>query len=200
MTLYLLPEATGSPEARRRVARRIEALTDDEMRRVTGFARSVCRARRKILREDGEDLSQEAILRTLDGRRSCGSNVDITIHLKGAIRSIAHQKFEQEKMTLEAVDSLARDAITADIPDTGKERAREIVRKATALLSGDNAALQVLDSMLSGQRPEETRRILGMDNRSYNAARQRIRRRVVSAAESARPMCRHRTFSGRQAS
>jgi hypothetical protein len=152
---------------------------------------------RTVYSKEADDLRQEAVIRTLDGRRNWSPHVDFETHLKGAMRSIAHEWMEVSNNALKAANHRHNGDIAADRRDPSREQAYSIIRRTILQLQGDSEALSVLDAMLDGKRPMDIRRLLAMDSKVYNAARRRVRRCAQKASAATMMACRHDNFSRR---
>jgi DNA-directed RNA polymerase specialized sigma24 family protein len=156
-----------------------EALTKEQLSSLYRYAqfkavglRGYCSA------NDPMDFLQEAMLRTLNGRRKWNpQKVDFFTHLKGCIRSIANELFKQERKYVPLTEELP-DRYDDEFRRWANERAEQVIHDLRTRLHGNSVALKVLRCMLEGHRPAETRRILGIQANVYNAARRHIIRRL----------------------
>lgn len=152
----------------------IEALSDSELRTVKGYAASRTFALRGVrYYADAEDLLHEAIVRTLEGTRKWKpQRVDMAKHLKGCVRSIAHQYDEEGRRRSEKPPD--------EMPSEDEEclYLREMVDTARLLLKPDAVAFEVFNLLLEGHAASAVRSILNIGGKTYNAARRRITRRL----------------------
>jgi DNA-directed RNA polymerase specialized sigma24 family protein len=116
------------------------------------------------------DLLDEAILRTLDGRRKWKpESVDFDTHLKGCVRSLANSHSKEA----------ARYAWTGTpVEPSCQEHHTDLLLfdKTRSRLKGDETASDVLDLLLQAYCPAEIRQILNIKSGVYHAARARISR------------------------
>ncbi len=101
---------------------------------------------------DADDLEQEAIQRTLDGKRKWDSAGSTTMfqHLLGAMSSIADEWYKEMKRYSEFSDVHAsQDTAHAQ---TMRRMALESVKRR---LKGDAVALAVFESVLKDEKPSE---------------------------------------------
>jgi DNA-directed RNA polymerase specialized sigma24 family protein len=139
---------------------------------------------------EGDDLSQEAIRRTLeDDRRKCPSDVPVPIYLDNAMRSIAdgerrkyvrerpggpgqHDEEEAEKALVDPPDPapLPSDIALARI-ELGK-----VVDGLEQMFADDPEAQAVIMGDFEGWSADEVKDLGKMDNKKYAAARRRVRR------------------------
>ena len=111
------------------------------------------------------DLLNEAVLRTLDGRRNWKRTVALHTHLEGAMKSIAsHVKSPPEW------DPLGPDPDQAESSDGVAELVQHFEEK------DDDDALLVLAEMAEGKTPAEVRVSLGLEQKRYEAIMKAIRR------------------------
>jgi DNA-directed RNA polymerase specialized sigma24 family protein len=116
------------------------------------------------------DLLNEALLRTLDGRRKWKpEKVDLDTHLKGCMRSIANGH------TKEAARYATENT---PVEPSFQEHRTDLLLfdKTRSWLKGDETASRVLDLLLDSYLPTEIRRILNLKTGVYNAARARVSR------------------------
>ena len=150
----------------------IEALGGNELRILKRHARTLT-LRGSCYYADSEDLLHEAIARTLDGRRKWRrQRVDLVMHLKGCMRSIA-----------DGYDAEARkrsdkppDHVTCGEEERFLRQA--MLRRVRVALKPDALALGVFNALLAGHTPREVRSLLNIKEEVYDAARKRISRRV----------------------
>ena len=139
---------------------------------------------------DGDDLFQEAVERTLAGRRLCPHDVDLMRFLAGVIRSVADA--ERKKRTREcaqhwgnAIDTIeATDATEVDANMVAEERRSEcksMVDAVFGLLDNDEEAQLLLMADFDGLSAAEIRDLNGLDKTALATVRRRIRRRIDRA-------------------
>ena len=173
MTQKYLTEIRGGSAFIAACTPAVEELCNDEdrLKKLKNYARflvnSVPGARQYA---EADDLLNEAILRTLDGRRRWKpEKADFDTHLKGCMRSLANCH------SREAARYAMRD--TAAEPSTPEHRTDLLLfDKTRARLKGDTTASKVLELLLASCLPAEIRRMLNVKPGVYNAARARVSR------------------------
>src|SRR5882762_4359705 len=160
-------------------------LTTAELLRLEHYARWRIRwLGRKALGRDERDLLQEAITATVTGKRVWKEDVDLCLHLLGAMRSISsswHEKKGDEYLESELAEPgqetpLDRAATTED-PERilrAKERLEEVKR----LFAQDAAASKIIKLLGFGHTAKEIQTQLGLSLREFGAATKRIRRKL----------------------
>lgn len=139
---------------------------------------------------EGNDLLQEAILRTLeeDGRK-CPSDVPVPIYLDNAMRSIAdgeRKKYVRERPA-GAVhsDEGPEEELLVDPPDAAPSPADtaiarielgEVLDALEQMFADDPEAQAVIMGDSEGWSADETKDLGNMDDKQYAAARKRVRR------------------------
>jgi DNA-directed RNA polymerase specialized sigma24 family protein len=167
--------AKKRPTAKRAgdIATAIDALTRREIDGLLfcGYFR-LRRAGGMVTASEAKDLLQEAILRTLDGRRTWKPGITFRKHLEECIRSIAHDTVKKAYKSTELLDVHSSEDNPEDAVNAKIETERLM-----ASLRDDAVALSVLESVLNGASPKEAQRALKMNARQYEAARKRISRK-----------------------
>ena len=162
----------------------LEALTESEVLRL--HKKADYRALGSGM--EGDDLLQEAILRTLeeDGRK-CPSDVPVAVYLDNAMRSIAdgeRMKYARERPTGAARSEYDEGPIAAaaDPATVRSNRAfdrvylGETVDFVQEIFKEDPQAQAVVMGDMEGWSAEEIKDLGGMDDQQYAAARKRVRR------------------------
>lgn len=137
---------------------------------------------------EGDDLFQEAILRTLeeDGRK-CPSDVPIPVYLDNAMRSIADGERAKYLRELPAGVGQPQDGPIAAALDpaplpSGAALARmelaEVLDSLQQSFKTDSQALAVIIGDLEGWSADEIKDMEGMDGKQYAAGRKRVRRAI----------------------
>lgn len=142
---------------------------------------------------DGDDLLQEAIMRTLEENgRKCPSDVSVPIYLDNAMRSIADG--ERKKYVRERPAGVAQsdDGQNQDPPvdppdpapspsDTVVARIElgEVLDELQQMFEDDPEAQAVIMGDLEGWSAEEVKDLGNMDDKHYAAARKRVRRALA---------------------
>lgn len=138
---------------------------------------------------EGDDLFQEAIVRTLDEDRKCPSDVPVHIYLDNAMRSIAdgeRQKYVREQPA-NAVQSGERpdEGLLVNQPDpapspceTALARVElgEVLNGLARMFADDPQAQAVIIGDLEGWSAGDVKYLGKMDDKQYAAARKRVRR------------------------
>jgi DNA-directed RNA polymerase specialized sigma24 family protein len=167
----------------------LDALTDDDHRRLTAIVRHF--VRRTDMTED--DLRQEAFLRVLSNR-TCKAGVGIVDFLAGTIRSIASEtprarKRAREGAGLELVYVPAygegnipdpQDQITPSAEDQALARTMytKEIERAGRLVAGDYELELLVEALADGHRGKELEDVLGTDTKGLAAARKRWLRKL----------------------
>ena len=181
------------------VDRAIEALTSSDLVRLQRFADFRVRGLGRAARgRTGEDLLQQALLRTLIGAeatpkgRHWNKDVDFVQHLKRAIESISScwkRQFNETEAYLisefpihdaeggehSVLDNVASGHAPADerlIEKDGEDR-------VLARFKDDPEATQVLQGLLDGLKKIEIMTRYGLDEKKYTAAAKRIRVKLL---------------------
>lgn len=151
----------------------VEELCNDEcrLRKLKNYARFLVLSVPGVRQyAEANDLLNEAILRTLDGRRKWKpKKADFDTYLKGCMRSLANRhskeaaRYAEEKTPVE--------------PSSPEHQTDLLIfDKARSRLKGDKTASEVLDLLLKSYFPAEIRQILNVKTGVYNAARARVSR------------------------
>jgi hypothetical protein len=159
---------TNEPE----IIQALNALSPEDKKRLHKFAGfKMLGIRGRVYDADAEDLLNEAIARTLDGRRVWNSEkIDFPMHIMGCIRSIADELASKSHRVSDASDQHDSGRAQAEIES---QLTIEILRSRFA---ADVTALRVFDSIIIGEKPAEALRNLDMSADVYTAARKRILR------------------------
>ncbi|MCQ0031250.1 hypothetical protein EFP18_21465 [Burkholderia glumae] len=142
-----------------------------------------------------DDLIQEAMARALAGSRKWPLRAPFGLFIRLAMRSIAQAEWAQRDKRLVIpmpdnfdVERLAdtESGSSVEMRLLALERLREAqdaVAIARAALGDDFEAQRALDGVVWGTPPRETREELGVNERDFDAARQRAGRRLREAGE-----------------
>lgn len=137
--------------------------------------------------KDGRDLLNEAVLRTLDGRREWPAGVPVTVYLDNAMRSIADEARKELARERPAGDGHDPGSVIGNYADPGPSvearvyarlELEAVVERLEARLSGDAQALAVLIGEMEGWSAAELLELEPMNANDYAAARKRLRRAV----------------------
>lgn len=151
-----------------------------ELKRYAAFM--ALRIHKAVFHAGAQDLLHEAIARTMDGRRNQPSGVDFVTHLKGCMRSIAWEYTEDAARERSYSQTAERDRLTASV--STDDLARETLQRIRTHLKADKVALRVFDRLREGYKAAEIQKLLGIDDRVYQAARKKIYRRVQGLYEA----------------
>ncbi|ASL44678.1 hypothetical protein bAD24_I14430 [Burkholderia sp. AD24] len=174
--------------------------------------------------DDPLDLLHEAIARTVDGRRKWPHGVDFFSYLAQSMRSIASSERVGAQLQLRAHQSVdwVGEAVLDHSFQSSIERQlslrQEVAAVAVAIASArramenDAIANAVLDELLAGSTPEETRAAHAISEKDFDSARHRVSRRlrdaidrhfphhrkdVLAASRASRPLNTRRTCKSR---
>jgi DNA-directed RNA polymerase specialized sigma24 family protein len=157
----------------RALADELERLSRKDFYQLYGYVRARLFAVLLYLPEYApEDLVQEALVRTIDGRRAWNREKTFKAHLKSAMDSIASDLLKKYSKRPDWKDWNAYQQL---LEDTESEMyARYRLDRLRQRLAKDTLAATVLQSRLDGVNPAETCKMLGLEDKDYNAARRRI--------------------------
>ena len=139
----------------------------------------------RTLGREEQDLIEEALIATAEGRRVWKEGVDFFQHLQGAIRSIStswREKAVEEYLESElthpgdVTTPLERPAMSAD-PERTLE-AKEKLEQVRNLFANDATASQVIELLGLEYTGKEIQSQLGISEREFGAAAKRIRRKL----------------------
>lgn len=142
-------------------------------------------------KEAAEDLRHEAMLRTLDGTRSCPRGVQMVRHLDQAMRSIISSERKQAKLhplvQLETVGPRDLPPGTV-VTDPGPEvqlaeaqQAERVLEKILELFNDDEVARTLVEGIMLGWEGEELCELAGIDKPTLATKRRLINRRIARA-------------------
>jgi CheY-like chemotaxis protein len=181
------------------VDRAIEALTSSELLRLRQFAAfRVLGLGRNARGRTGEDLLQEALMRTLIGAedaqngRHWNKDVDFERHLTGAMQSISNSWKRQFKETeayliseFPVHDAEGQEHSPLDHVASGHAAAdQRLIEKdeedrVLTMFKDDPEAAQMLQDFLDGLKKNEIKARYGLDERKYAATVKRIRVKLL---------------------
>jgi DNA-directed RNA polymerase specialized sigma24 family protein len=187
-------EKNSSPATPEDLAKALNALAEPDLRRLDAFARYRLFAMvHPGSGRDHTDLLHEAIASTLDGKRPWKpEKVTLTVHLLGAMRSIAfawHQKDKTQSRVMPPEETETdEDGERASMPfhnfparEPSPEKqleAKETIRAVMDCFRDDHVAQQILTALMDGLRSPEIIKALGMRPVAYHTVRRRIQRRL----------------------
>ncbi len=119
-----------------------------------------------------EDLFMDAVLRTIELKRSWPRGISRSNHLIAVMRSIGHQRLVQAGRYMPLSELVAAPQHWS----LSALDAQKTVVRLKEQLRGDAIALNILESMMDEMRPRDTQRFLGISAEVYWAARKSIRR------------------------
>lgn len=135
---------------------------------------------------DWRDLVQEATERTLSGSRRWPLDVPFLAFLAETVRSVASEAWRRRARERtrtasaepEALDQL--EAVADDAPDPERAAvARDLAERLSALFADDPQAHALLSGMAEGLSPSELASRLGVEARTYDTVRRRMRRKLA---------------------
>ncbi len=174
------------------IVKAIEQLSPDDQRRLTLTARKLVQGiGKKAFGFEETDLLQEAITRTLDGRRRwCKDDVTFCRHIYGVMKSVASHWWESEagaKVIREADccngSEVARDKnplLLVEAPNSDPERKvveEDFIAKLMQKAASRELAPMILEGMLEGMTGKEIRE-LGITQTQYETEMKWIRRNL----------------------
>lgn len=165
----------------------LRGLTQEEWIRVAEAGRVYGR----LCATDADELLNEAITRTADGRRNCPNDVHPVAFLIMTMQSIANEMYEDGR------DRIGLDeATTTDIrgkavpfrpadgrPDPETSLAhdqfeRKFRSDILGLFDDDPSARDLADGMMEDMEGEELRTVLDLDKTAFASKRRLVRRRI----------------------
>jgi len=168
-----LPEEL--PPSREAVQAAIDALSAEERQRLKRFGYwRMARVTGRVRHADGDDLLQEAIARTLEGKRLWNPKHTFFYHLASCMSSIANELAKQGGRLTELIDPDFHPSNDENIQMELEVKAH--IDRLRKRLQGDTVALEVLQTLLDGEPPREARNALKLQPNIYEAARKRISR------------------------
>ena len=166
------------------------ALSADERQRLKRFAYyRMMGVTGLVHHAGGDDLLQEAITRTLEGKRLWNPKNTFFQHLVGCMSSIANELAKEGGRFTELLDrhpSTEEDIHTRLEAKARRLQIRAHMKRLRSRLQGDTLALEVLETLLDEKLPREVLLALKMQPDVYAAARKRIdraARRLFGPAE-----------------
>lgn len=158
----------------------VAGLSPEELARLERSADFRARALRALgLGWNGDDLLQEAMLRTFDGRRKWKKSIRFMQHLKETMRSIASHVPDELRgaQVITNFDYEDRCSSSSSPEDTSDLLAMRMqisaIRKAFA---SDAVVLLILDGLEQNMSGPDIQSALGITQREYETAMTRLRR------------------------
>jgi RNA polymerase sigma-70 factor (ECF subfamily) len=127
-----------------------------------------------------DDLLQEAMTRVLTGARRAPAGVPIVAFLAGIMRSLSSEHWRRVRRTRGSSGSPQDLEPLDQVP--GPERqlcARQQLAAIRGLFADDPVALQIIAGMGEGLAAEQICAAAGISRKEYDAARKRMRRRLL---------------------
>ncbi|MEX3555517.1 MAG: hypothetical protein VB131_02440 [Burkholderia gladioli] len=169
-----------------------EKLTKQDLASLRGYA---ARQIRGTSFAEPDDLIQETMARAVGGSRKWPLDVPFALFFRLAMRSVAEAEWSNPGHHLIAQmpddfnieervgDTVAGSSVENRLMALERLRqAQEAVALARAAPGDDCDAQRVVDGVVWGDPPRETRAALGASERDFDAARQRASRRLREAA------------------
>lgn len=158
----------------------IENLLDADHIKLLIIARSFAKIRLKGTVFEPEDLLQDAITKTLDGRRRWNRRVSIIKHLDRVMESdaghVAEQQVARNVVQLPEGDT---ELSTPQLSPEARFQIRDELENLLALFAEDEIALKLLRLKRDGFSASEIQQELGIEKKQYETVTKRIRRRIV---------------------
>ncbi|ABE62195.1 sigma-24 (FecI-like) [Nitrobacter hamburgensis X14] len=165
-------------------------LTEPEWTRV-GEAARWCGL---LCSTDGDELLNEAIMRTADGRRHYPNDVQPVAFLIMTMRSIAHEMYENRRGRI-GLDNATTTNIRGNVvpfqptdqrPDPEISLAQAEFEKkfrsdVLGLFEDDTIARDLADGVMEGMEGEELMTVLDLDKTAFASKRRLVRRRIEQA-------------------
>jgi DNA-directed RNA polymerase specialized sigma24 family protein len=158
----------------------IEALNEADYTKLMLIAKGFAKTRLRGSVLGPEDLIQDAITKTLDGRRRWNTSVSIIKHLDRVMESDAGH--EAAMRVARDVHELPEDAAEPAAQQPGPEarlQALDEIEDLLALFAGDQPALEFLGLKGAGLSASEIQCELGIGKTQYDTITKRIRRRLA---------------------
>jgi len=172
----------------------IESLTEEEEGNLLLSARRRISVIGKATLGNGpEDLLQEAITATLEGKRRWNKQggVPFCLHLIGAMRSISShwlEQFDEDEASLET-DLLRQTdegdvfnpmlGVASETPSVERQMiVREQVERLLSLVSSRELATLIVEGMREGMKSSEIKELLELDRKQYETEMTWIRRKA----------------------
>jgi hypothetical protein len=145
----------------------------------------------KRCRCDWSDLQNEALVRSLDGRRKCPRDVAVTTFLGNVMRSIASEDDEMDDHVhlsdeLEAQQNSAcglTDLTRPSDPTASTMDAQKMIAEAISAFDGDETSEMLFEGTVDGIEGTELREFLGLSQTEFDTKRRYVRRRLNAYAE-----------------
>lgn len=145
----------------------------------------------KRCRCEWDDLQNEALVRSLEGRRNCPRNVPVTTFLGNVIRSIASEgnetdghvhlseELEAQQSTVSGLTDLTKSADSA----ASTMDAQKMMAEVISTFDGDETSTMLFEGTIDGIEGQELREFLGLSQKDFDSKRRFVRRRLNDYAE-----------------
>ena len=164
----------------------IQHLQDSDFVKLMIIARSFTKRRLYGSVFGAEDLLQEAIAKTLAGRRRWNRDVSIVRHLDRVMESDSShlaerraQEAQRLREHMQALDVHPKTVSHESSPES-RLRVRETLDNVLAFFADDERALQLIHLKGEDFSASEIQRKLGMSKTEYDTVTKRIRRRLAN--------------------
>jgi hypothetical protein len=145
----------------------------------------------KRCRLEWGELQNEALVRSLDGRRNCPRGVTVTTFLGNAIRSIAseadgtdgHVYLSEELEAQQSSASGLTDLTKPADPAASTMDAQKIIADVISAFDGDATSEMLFEGMIDGIEGQELRKLLELPQKEFDSKRRLVRRRLNDYAE-----------------
>ena len=145
----------------------------------------------KRCRLEWGELQNEALVRSLDGRRNCPRNVAVTTFLGNVIRSIAseadgtdgHVHLSEELEARQSSASGLTDLTKPADPAASTMDAQKIIAEVISAFDGDVTSEMLFEGMIDGIEGQELRELLELSQKEFDTKRRFVRRRLNDYAE-----------------
>ena len=180
------------------VAEAVKALSTRDLMRLHSYARKKANLLLylgKAKGRDEQDLLQEAIVATLEGRRTWNADRNLVEHLTGVMSSISsawgqerretHYEEESAQSSTEGSPSSTENILPPVTIDPERiVQARQSLKRVQDLFSGDQLALEVVSLRGQGFSAREIQQELSISPAEFDAASRRVRRTLNSHGPS----------------
>jgi hypothetical protein len=140
---------------------------------------------------DWEELKNEAVARSLEGRRNCPRKVAVPTFLGNVIRSIAsevdeldgHAPLNEELEALQRSPAGLTDLARPSDPAASTMDAQKLYLGISATFDGDDTSEMLFEGIVDGMEGQELWEFLGLSQKDFDSKRRFVRRRLNSYAE-----------------
>jgi DNA-directed RNA polymerase specialized sigma24 family protein len=163
----------------------IGSLSESDALRLARYGEFRARAlRANGLGIDGDDLIQEALVRTVDGRRHWKKGVTFVKHLIETMRSIsnhARDELKQYRALPDSADTPGKKGLDGSLKSEVADAValagvREELAGIAASFAGDQTVRSIIEGLQTEMTGPEIQRQLGLTSTEYASAMTRLRR------------------------